>query len=136
MPATKWGLASSGKICFDFANALTTLKDGNHEIVAVAARSAASAKEFAAKFDIPKALEGYAALAADSDVEVVYVGTIHPTHLQVVKMMLEGGKHVLCEKPLAMNVRETTEMIQLAKDKGLFLMEAMWTSFLPPHEKV
>ncbi len=102
----------------------------------MAARSQESADAFARKFDIPHAYDSYGKLAADDDVEVVYVGAINPVHLTVVKQMVEAGKHVLCEKPLGMNVRETREMLDAAKAKGVFLMEAMWSRFLPAHQKL
>ena len=97
------------------------------KIVAVAARNLKSAQDFADKFDIPKAYEGYEALAKDSNVEVVYVGSINPTHLNICKLLLSNGKHVLCEKPLGMNIKETEEMVNLAREKKLFFMEAIWS---------
>ena len=95
--------------------------------MAVAARSLKSAQEFAKTFGVAKAYEGYETLAQDPDVEVVYVGAIHPVHLAIVKLMINNGKHVLCEKPLGMNVKETKEMLKLAQDKKVFLMEAIWS---------
>ena len=95
--------------------------------MAIAARSQKSAQEFADKFDIPKAYEGYENLASDPEIQVVYVGSINPTHLEVVKLLLNHGKHILCEKPLGMNVKETKEMLALAKEKNLFFMEAIWS---------
>ena len=97
--------------------------------MAVAARNLKSAQEFANKFDIPKAYEGYDALAKDPIVEVVYVGSINPTHLNICKLLLNNGKHVLCEKPLGMNVKETEEMVNLAREKKLFFMEAIWSRY-------
>ena len=98
--------------------------------MAVAARSLKSAQEFAEKFDIPKAYEGYEELAKDSNIEVVYVGSINPTHLDVCKLLLNNNKHILCEKPLGMNVKETEEMLNLAKEKKLFFMEAIWSRYV------
>ena len=95
--------------------------------MAVAARNLKSAQDFANKFDIPKAYEGYEALAKDPSVEVVYVGSINPTHLNICKLLLTNGKNVLCEKPLGMNVKETEEMVNLAREKKLFFMEAIWS---------
>jgi len=134
--ATRWGIASAGKICHDFVNALTCLPPTEHKVVAVAARSLDSAQALADKFGVEKALQGYEALAKDPDVEVVYVGTIHVKHLEVAKLMLEGGKHVLCEKPLCINVKETRELVSLAREKGLFLMEAIWSRCIPSHREV
>lgn len=135
--STKWGIASAGKISHDFVNAIWSLKNKNdHQVIAVAARSLKSAEEFAAKFDIPKAYEGYEALAQDPDIEVVYVGAIHPAHLSIVKLLLNHGKHILCEKPLGMNVKETKEMLEMAKAKNLFLMEAIWSRVQPAYLKL
>jgi len=67
---------------------------------------------------------------------VIYVGAVNPAHISLVKLSLENGKHVLCEKPLGINVRETQEMIDLAKQKKLFLMEAVWSRFFPAYAKL
>ena len=106
------------------------------KVVAVAARNLKSAQDFANKFDIPKAYEGYDALAKDPNVEVVYVGSINPTHLNICKLLLNNGKHVLCEKPLGMNFKETEEMVNLAREKKLFFMEAVWSRTFPVYEEI
>jgi len=134
--ATKWGIASSGLISHDFANAVTTLPTSDHKLLAVAARSLDSAQKFKAKFGMERAYEGYEALAKDADIDVVYVGAINTAHLAIAKMMLEAGKHVLCEKPLSMNVKQTKELINLAREKKLFLMEAIWSRTLPSYQKI
>jgi len=134
--ATKWGIAGSGKICSDFVNALQTHPAGEHQVVAVAARCQDSADKFRQTFDVARAYQGYSALAKDPEVEVVYVGSIHPTHLEISKQMLDGGKHVLCEKPLCVNVKETKELVEYARKKGLFLMEAVWSRCLPAYASV
>ena len=124
---TKWGIVSAGLISSDFVNAISIPAFAErHSVVAVAARSLDRARAFAKTFDIDRAYGSYEELAADNDVEVVYVGSVNPTHLSIVTMMLQHGKHVLCEKPLGINVKETEAMLNLAKEKGLFLMEAMW----------
>ena len=97
------------------------------QVIAVAARNLKSAEDFAAKFDIKKAYGSYKELANDPYVEVVYVGSINTTHLEICKMLLNHDKHVLCEKPLGMNVKETEEMLKLAQKKKLFFMEAIWS---------
>ena len=117
MAPTKWGIAGSGNISFDFVNALSMLDSSIHKVVAIAARSQASAETLANKFDVPKAYEGYGKLAQDNHVDIVHVGTINPGHLDIVRTMLNAGKHVLCEKPLGMNVKETKGMIELAREK-------------------
>ena len=68
--------------------------------------------------------------------EVVYVGAIHPKHLEIAKIYLEAGKSVLCEKPLCMNVKETEELIQLARSKNVFLMEGIWSRCIPAYKVV
>ena len=133
----KWGIASAGLISHDFVNAIHAFKQQDlNQVIAVAARHLKSAEEFAQKFDIPKAYEGYEKLAQDPEVQVVYVGSINTTHLEVVKLLLENGKNILCEKPLGMNVKEVKEMLDLAKSKNLFLMEAIWSRFQPAYLKL
>lgn len=107
-----------------------------HQIVAIAARDIVRAEAFAKKFDIPKAYGSYLELAQDPDVEVAYIGTINPFHLEVSQLMLDHGKHVLCEKPLTLNVKQATTLLSYAEEKGLFLMEALWSRFLPSYQYV
>lgn len=132
--ATRWGIASAGLISQDFTNAISCLPKDQHKVVAVAARTQAAAETFRQKFGLARAYEGYEGLAGDSEVEVVYIGAIHPAHLGIAKLMLEAGKHVICEKPLCMNVKETLELVELARKKKLFLMEAVWSRCLPAYE--
>ena len=124
--ALRLGIYSGGMISHDFVIGFKTLPETSHKVVAVAARSLDSAQSFAATHSIPRSYGSYDELAADPEVDVVYIGTIHPTHLSSAKKMLEAGKPVLCEKPLTMNAEETRAMIALAKEKILFLMEAVW----------
>ena len=91
--------------------------------MAVAGRSLDRAKEFAARHSIAKAYGSYEQLAQDNDVDVVYVGTIHPTHYDCCMKMFEYNKHVICEKPLTMNAIQTKQLIETARSKKLFLME-------------
>ena len=93
------------------------------QVVAVAGRSLEKAKEFAGRFSIAKAYGSYEQLAQDNDVDIVYVGTIHPTHFECCMKMFEYNKHVLCEKPMTMNANQTRELIATARSKKLFLME-------------
>ena len=102
----------------------------------MAARSLDRAREFANRFGVKNAHGSYEALAADPDVEVVYVGSINTEHVKLCKMMLAAGKHVLCEKPLGLNVRETKEIVEAAKKNKVFLMEAIWSRFVPSYVKV
>lgn len=129
--ATRWGICSAGKISHDFSVALWTLTPEDHEIVAVAARDLQHAQEFAKKHNIPRAYGSYDELAQDPDIDVVYIGTIHPYHLSTGKLFMKSKKNVLIEKPLAMNSREVKELITAARDNSVFLMEAIWTRFFP-----
>ena len=93
------------------------------QVVAVAGRSLERAKGFASRFSIAKAYGSYEQLAQDNDVDIVYVGTIHPTHFDCCMKMFEYNKHVLCEKPMTMNANQTRKLIETARSKKLFLME-------------
>lgn len=132
--ALKWGIVSAGKICGDFVNAVGTLNVDEHQIVAVAARDLTRAKEFAKQFGIRNAYGSYEELAKDPDVEVVYVGTLNPYHMEVAILMLENNKHVLVEKPLCINEKQAQKLISYAKQKQLFLMEAIWSRFFPSYK--
>ena len=133
--ATRWGIASAGRISHDFTNSIVgVLPSEDHKVVAVAARRLEDAQKFAEKHGIEKAYGDYSGLANDPDIDVVYVGSIHPQHLALAKQFLQAGKHVLCEKPLCMNVRETVELVELARSKKLFLMEAIWSRCIPSYQ--
>ncbi|XP_036401839.1 trans-1,2-dihydrobenzene-1,2-diol dehydrogenase-like [Megalops cyprinoides] len=129
--ATRWGICSAGKISHDFTVALRTLLPGDHQVVAVAARDLRHAQEFAERHSIPRAYGSYEELAKDAEIDVVYVGTIHPHHLPAGVLFMNAGKSVLCEKPMAMNGREVQELIATARKNDVFLMEAVWTRFFP-----
>ncbi|MCX5390356.1 Gfo/Idh/MocA family protein [Streptomyces sp. NBC_00094] len=120
----RWGILATGGIAERFTTDLLTL-DGA-EVVAVASRTEASAKAFADRFGIPRAYGEWAGLFADDSVDVVYVATPHHAHREAAGLALEAGKAVLCEKALTLNAREAEELVGLARDRGLFLMEAMW----------
>lgn len=130
--ALRWGIVSAGKISHDFVTAIETLAD--HEVVAVAARDLNRAIEFARIHKIEKYYETYENLANDHNVEVVYIGVLNPQHFSVAMLMLNAGKHVLCEKPLCMNEKEVMELVTLAKRKRLFLMEAIKSRFYPSYQ--
>jgi dihydrodiol dehydrogenase / D-xylose 1-dehydrogenase (NADP) len=131
MAALRWGICSAGKISHDFVIGLKVLPESSHTVVAVAARSLDSAQSFATTHCIPRAYGTYQELANDPQVDVVYIGTIHPTHAACTKLMMDAGKPVVCEKPLTMNAKDTKELIQLAKDKNLFFLEGVWMRFFP-----
>jgi len=134
--ALKWGIASAGKISHDFAVALSTLPEDEHSIVAVAARDLKRAEEFAKTFEIPKSYDSYEKLAKDPEIQIVYIGAIHPQHYDIGIMMLENGKHVLCEKPLCMNEKQARKLITYAERKKLFLMEAVWSRYFPAYQYI
>lgn len=127
-PRLRWGILGAGGICNDFAVGVAT---SGGCIAAVGASSLGKAQGLAKKVKALKACGSYEELVQDPSVDVVYVGTIHTMHLPHTLMALNAGKHVLCEKPLAVNAKEAEQMVQLARSKGLFLMEAMWTRFFP-----
>jgi predicted dehydrogenase len=124
----RWGILATGGIAHLFTN---DLKLNGFTVQAVGSRSQAAADAFAAEFDIPNAHTSYEALAADPEVDVVYVSTPHPLHAANARLMLEAGKHVLVEKPFTLNAREAREIADLAAERGLLLLEAMWTRYLP-----
>jgi predicted dehydrogenase len=129
MEKLRWGILSTGGIANTFAEGLTVVEDA--ELVAVGSRAQAPADAFGERWHVPHRHASYEALANDPDVDVIYVGTPHPYHCENTMLCLNAGKHVLVEKPFAMNARQAQAMIDLAREKGLFLMEAMWTRFLP-----
>lgn len=126
----KWGIIGTGGISNKFAADLPHSSNG--VAYAVSSRSQESADAFAGKYNIPKAYDNYDKMLQDPEVDVVYVGTPHPLHKQNVLDALNAGKHVLCEKPFTINAGELEEVVALAREKKLFLMEGMWTRFLPP----
>ncbi|CAK9082765.1 2-dihydrobenzene-1 [Durusdinium trenchii] len=133
MERPRWGILGAGNICNDFAAGVVT---AGGSISAVGASSLSKAQALADKVKASRAVGSYEELVADPDVDVVYVGTIHTMHLPHARMALNAGKHVVCEKPLAVNEKEAQELVDLARAKGLFLMEAMWTRFFPVTRKV
>ena len=124
----KWGILGTG-----FIAGLQTpdLIDGGSVVQAVGSRNLASATEFAARFHIPSSYGSYEDLVADPDVDVVYISTPHPFHHENALQALNAGKHVLIEKPFAMNAWQAREIVELAESKGLVALEAMWTRYLP-----
>ncbi|GAA1734828.1 Gfo/Idh/MocA family oxidoreductase [Microbacterium paludicola] len=128
MSALRWGILATGGIAHAFASDLQT---AGLDLVAVGSRSQASADAFAAEFDIPRAHGSYADLAADPDVDIIYVSTPHPMHAENARLALEAGKHALVEKSFTVNRAEAQGLRDLAADKGLLVMEAMWTRYLP-----
>jgi dihydrodiol dehydrogenase / D-xylose 1-dehydrogenase (NADP) len=129
MKKTRWGILSTGRIAKQFAEGLSVLPDA--EIVAVGSRAQETADAFGDKYGVPHRHASYKALAADPDVDVIYIGTPHPFHKDNAILSLEAGKAVLLEKPFTINAGEAEEVITLARKKKLFLMEAMWSRYIP-----
>lgn len=133
MKAIRWGVVSAGNIAGTFARDIVHAK--NARAVAVAARELESARAFAARHDIAMAYEGYDALFCDPDIDAIYVATPHTLHLPNSRDALRAGKAVMCEKPLTTSAAECRELIDMATASGAYLMEAMWTWFLPAMRK-
>jgi dihydrodiol dehydrogenase / D-xylose 1-dehydrogenase (NADP) len=125
----RWGILGTGAIAKQFAKGLSALPDA--ELTAVGSRTAASAEAFGNEFNVKHRHSSYAGLASDVDVDVIYVATPHPMHASNTKLCLDARKHVLCEKPFTVNAFEAREIVASAREKKLFLMEAMWTRFIP-----
>ena len=124
-----WGLIGTGGIAQSFAADLMYSESGR--AAAVGSRHMDSANRFADRLNIPNRHDSYEALVADADVDVVYVATPHPMHHANALLALRAGKPALVEKAFTMNATEAEELVATARAAGLFLMEAMWTRFLP-----
>ena len=126
---TRWGIAGTGWI------SRTTIKDlrlvENIEVVAVSSRQQETADAFASEEGIERAYGDYARMLEDPDIDVIYIGTPHGSHHPMAVAALEAGKHVLGEKPLGVDAGQARELAELASQRGLFLMEAMWMKFNP-----
>lgn len=131
----KWGILATGTIADKFAATIARMAD-SQEVVAVASRNSEKACDFAAKYHISRSYGTYSDLLTDSEVEIVYIATPNNLHYENAYECLMHGKHVLCEKPFTTNASDAQKLYDLAKTKGLFIMEAMWTRFLPLSEKI
>jgi predicted dehydrogenase len=131
----RWGVVATGRIAATVTADLALLEDV--VLQAVSSREASRAAAFAEQFGFATSYSddgdrlGYQALFADPEVEAVYVATPHAQHAEVVRAALTAGRSVLCEKPMTINAREAQELVDLARERGLFLMEGVWTRFLP-----
>ena len=126
----RWGILSTGHIASVLTRDLALLPD-EAEVVAVGSRSLDKAEQFAREYQIPRAYGSYAELAADPEVDVIYVASTHNDHLGSARLCLEAGKAVLVEKPLTVSAAETEELVDLAGERGVFLMEALWSRTNP-----
>ncbi len=125
----RWGIIGTGGIAATFAGDLKLLPDA--QVVAVGSRSQESADRFGERFGIPRRYPTYEQLAADPEVDAVYVSTPHPLHDPNALIAIRAGKAVLVEKPFTLNAKEARELVSEARARGTFLMEAMWTRHLP-----
>ena len=129
MKKIRWGIVGPGNIAARFAQAVKNVNCA--ELVAVASREPERAAAFAETFDIPHVFCGYESMADSNLVDAIYIATPHPFHMPCAQLFLNAGKHVLCEKPMCVNARQAQELKDCAEKNGVFLMEAMWTRFLP-----
>ena len=132
----KWGILATGKIAKNFAGTVAAMNSPEECIVAVGSRTLESAQAFAGTYAIPACYGSYEELAADPDVEAVYVATPNHLHYENCLLCLHAGKHVLCEKPLTTDAKKAEELYRLAEEKHLFLMEAFWIRFLPLYDRL
>ncbi|HEX7027438.1 MAG TPA: Gfo/Idh/MocA family oxidoreductase, partial [Gammaproteobacteria bacterium] len=130
----RWGILGTGWIAGDFAAALMTMPEAI--VHAVGSRSQGGAEAFADKFGIPNRYGSYEALVADEAIDIVHVATPHPFHCEHVLLALQHGKAVLCEKPFTLNAAEAKRVIDYARFRGIFLMEALWGRFVPGQVKL
>lgn len=130
---TNWGIMATGKIAHTFAKAVN-FTDGAR-LYACASRSAEKAAEFGAQYGAEKCYGSYEELAADENIDVIYIATPMNCHYENVKLCFEHGKNVLCEKSVTINSTQLRELIEIAREKNLFFMEAMWTKCLPAFRK-
>lgn len=138
-PMHKWGICATGKISNDFASCLLHLKNLGAPVSlhAVAAGSGLlSAQNFQRRFDVTRSYGSYAELFQDPEVSIVYIGAIHPAHHGLCLQALSSGKHVVCEKPIALNLRELEEIQECARRHNRFLLEGMWTRFFPAYREI
>lgn len=134
MSKTRWGIMGTGRIAGIFCNMLTALEGA--EIYAIASRTLDKAEAFAGKYQASKYCGSYEELAADPQVDIIYVATPIACHYDNVKLCLENGKHVLCEKALTADSAQAKELYALSREKNALLLEALWTKCQPVFRKV
>ncbi|MBM3176758.1 MAG: Gfo/Idh/MocA family oxidoreductase [Bacteroidetes bacterium] len=132
MKQVKWGILGCGKIASKFASDLQLVEGASR--FAAASLDLKRAGAFASKFGFTNHFGSYEELV-QSDVDIIYVATPHGFHFEHVKLCLQHGKSVLCEKAFTLNAKQLEYLIALAKEKNVFLMEAFWTKFLPHYRK-
>lgn len=133
-PILRWGVMGTGWIAERFVESLQ--QSTRQQVVAVGSRSREGAATFAKRFGLQTGHGSYQELVSDREVDVVYIATPHNLHHPCAVLALDAGKHVLVEKPLALNAAQALQIAQLAERRGLFCMEAMWTFSLPRYDVV
>lgn len=134
MKKIRWGILGTGTIAHKFAADLKYVEGA--ELTAAGSRSPEKAEKFCRDFDIPFSFGSYQELAESNLVDIIYIATPHSLHHENTLLCLDNGKAVLCEKPFALNAKQASEMIDAARQKNLFLMDALWTKFLPHYKKM
>jgi predicted dehydrogenase len=134
MDKIRWGILGCGRIARKFASDLQLVTDA--ELIAVGSRSRESADKFVNEYPARHIHDSYEALAQNPEVDVIYIATPHVFHYEHVLLCLRFNKPMLCEKPFAINSRQAKEMISIAREKKVFLMEAVWTKFMPHYQLV
>ena len=130
----KIGILGAGSIAHKMAETVRSME--KTEIYAVASRSLEKAEDFAKQYHIPKAYGNYEDMVKDSSVDLVYVATPHSHHYEHVKLCLENGRNVLCEKAFMINSAQAKEVVRIAREKKLLLAEAIWTRYMPSRELI
>ena len=125
----KWGIIGLGNIAHQFAKDLMLIEDA--ELAAVASRNLEKSQEFAKGYDCQKAYSSYEEIINDPEIDILYIATPHSSHATLTIKALQNNKHVLCEKPIALNYADALQMIDASKANNKFFMEAFWTRFNP-----
>lgn len=133
MEICRFGIMGAGNIANYFCSGVKLVEEA--QVLAVSSKSLDRAQKFARANGIPDAYGSYAEMLARPDIDAVYIATTHNYHMELIRMALNAGKHVLCEKAMVLTEADAREAFALAKEKGLFLMEAMWSRFLPQYRK-
>lgn len=129
-----FGIIGAGNIAHKFIEAVRMTK--NADVTAVASKSLERARDWAEKEGLSRYYDSYETLLADPDIDIIYIATLSNAHYDNIKACLEAGKHVICEKPMTQTASQAQEVITLAREKQLFLMEGMWSRFLPKSLRV
>lgn len=134
MKTYRWGILGAGRIADKFCEALNFVNGS--QVYAISSRDDANAQAFAGKHNATKFYTNYVDLATDPEIDIIYIATPHAFHYEHTMLCLQHGKHVLCEKPMSLNSKLSSEMMDFAAHQNLFLMEGLWTRFMPFTEKI